>query len=166
MIVYLVRHGIAEDRGMAIPDSDRALTTDGIRKMHRIVSGLQRLDVQPAAIWTSPLRRTRETAEILAAGLGVNAVRLCDSLAPASSLDAVCAGLAGAPDSVMVVGHQPDLGELASRLLFGGQQGDSLPFKKGAVAKITWKDGDPTSRSRLEWFLTPAQLRLLGRSGG
>lgn len=166
MIVYLVRHGIAEDRGTAIADADRALTADGIQKMRRIVSGLQRLDVRPAAIWTSPLRRTRETAEILAAGLGVDGVRVCDSLAPEGSLDVLCAALARAPDSVMMVGHQPDLGELVSRLLLGTREGACLPFKKGAVARITWKDGDPTGRGRLEWFLTPAQLRLLGRSGG
>lgn len=161
MITYLVRHGVAEpDTGEG--DFSRALTVDGARKMQGIVSGLRRLGIRPAAIWTSPLRRTRETAELLASGLGCASPQLCDWLAPGGEPDALSGLGADLPDTLMLVGHQPDLGRLASVLLTGTPGHPCLPFKKGAVACIR-SDRAYGQDAHLEWFLTPAQLRLIGR---
>ena len=70
MELYLVRHAIAEDRADA-GDDERALTEAGRAKMIRATQGLRKLKVRPDLILTSPLRRARETAEILAQGLTV-----------------------------------------------------------------------------------------------
>ena len=63
--IYLVRHGIAADAGPGERDADRALTTDGKHKLKQIAAGLKVLGVAPAVILASPLRRTRETADVL-----------------------------------------------------------------------------------------------------
>ena len=68
VLIYLVRHAIAEDRELRadLPDEERRLTDKGMRRMRRAVEGLAALEVEVDTIWTSPLRRAKETAELLA----------------------------------------------------------------------------------------------------
>lgn len=164
MICYLVRHGIAEERSPERADGERALTAEGVRKMRQAVDGLRRLDVRPGAIWSSPLCRARETASLLTAGLGIKSSAICPALAPEGDQAAVLTAMQTAPSPLMLVGHQPDLGMLASRMLTGDAAGVFLPFKKGGVACITWNGHEPAGHDQLEWFLTPAQLRFIGRA--
>jgi phosphohistidine phosphatase len=68
MILYLVRHGIAEGvsgKGARV-DAERALTEEGREKSRDVAEGLQALDVRPTRIGASPLKRARETAQIIA----------------------------------------------------------------------------------------------------
>ncbi|MGB2942018.1 MAG: phosphohistidine phosphatase SixA [Candidatus Macondimonas sp.] len=164
MICYLVRHGIAEERSPERADGERALTAEGIRKMRQAVDGLHRLDVKPGAIWSSPLCRAQETASLLTTGLGIKSSAICAALAPEGDQAALLTAMQTAPAPLMLVGHQPDLGMLASRLLTGDADGVFLPFKKGGVACITWNGHEPAGHGQLEWFLTPAQLRFIGRA--
>ena len=163
MICYLVRHGIAEERSPERADGERALTAEGIRKMRQAVDGLHRLGVKPGAIWSSPLCRTQETASLLTTGLGIKSSAICAALAPEGDQTALLTAMQTAPAPLMLVGHQPDLGMLASRMLTGDANGVFLPFKKGGVACITWNGHEPAGHGQLEWFLTPAQLRFIGR---
>ncbi len=67
--LYLIRHGVAEERGEAWPDDfKRPLTADGMSRLRKSVRGLARLGVSFDVIVTSPLVRTRQTAEAVAAG--------------------------------------------------------------------------------------------------
>jgi phosphohistidine phosphatase len=109
--------------------------------------------------------RARQTAEVLSAVLAEGArVAVRDQLAPgqpsAAVLEAV-RGLRGAR-SVMVVGHEPDLGRLASYVLTGSASRANLPFKKGGTAAFELGDRAEGERAELLWFLMPRQLRALG----
>lgn len=164
--LYLVRHGIAEPPQGSAPDADRRLTPVGRRRLRRAAAGLARLGLQPAAILTSPLLRARETAAILAAALTTEGevevfARLEGGHVPAD----VVAGLHRhrAAGSLMLVGHQPDLGRLASYLLAGNPGVVDLPFKKGAVAAVEVSGLPPQGSGLLRWFLTPGQLRAIAR---
>ena len=161
MIAYLVRHGIAHpDRGGG--DFDRSLTEDGISRMRRVVAGLHRvMKVRPAAICSSPLRRTLQTAELIREGLDIPDLMLCDWLAPDGNPGEFGTTLQSVSDAVILVGHQPGLGELASRMLTGTDDLAFLPFKKGAAACIQLPES--CSRGQLQWFMTPAQLSFIGR---
>ena len=164
--LYLVRHAIAEEHAASGRDEDRRLTPEGAGKMRRAALGLQGLGVAPGAIWSSPLVRARQTAEILSAVLGGGGkVTLRDVLAPghpsAAVLEAVRA-LRGVR-SVMLVGHEPDLGRLGSYLLTGSPSRAQLPFKKGATAAFELGADAAGAPAELRWFLTPRQLRALGR---
>src|SRR5215510_14914096 len=68
MILYLIRHAIAEEARTGLKDQERALTAEGIAKFHRAARGMVRLmgEGAPRVIWTSPLVRSRQTAELLA----------------------------------------------------------------------------------------------------
>src|SRR5919201_2517208 len=93
--LYLVRHAIAEERGDAWPDdTKRPLSDDGISRMRKTARGLARLGVAVDVILTSPLVRTRQTAEIVAGAMDQKpAIVNIDSLAPGGGFTAVAADL-------------------------------------------------------------------------
>jgi len=160
--LYLIRHGIAEERGDAWPDdTKRPLSEDGMARLRKSVRGLSRLGVSFDVIVTSPLVRTRQTAEIVAAGLDSHPhVVNAESLGPAGSYAAVMADLEKHSKrlSIALAGHEPGIGELAARLA-GSRH--PIPFKKGAICRIDVDALPPGGPGELRWFLTPKILRSI-----
>ena len=70
MEIYLLRHGIAEDRSSTGRDSDRRLTDEGRAKLRRVLERVHQAGVRPSLILSSPYKRALETAEIAAHELG------------------------------------------------------------------------------------------------
>jgi phosphohistidine phosphatase len=166
-VIYLVRHGIAGPAPGERSDIDRALTPDGRRKMRRIAVGLKRLGVAPDVVLSSPLRRAEETAVVVVKTLARQRhVDIYPLLAPGHGAAEVLKGLHPyrAARELVLVGHQPDLGQLASHLLTRSARLAPLPFKKGAVAAIRVDTVPPGAPGVLMWFMTPKQLRALGTS--
>jgi phosphohistidine phosphatase len=116
-------------------------------------------------ILTSPLVRTRQTAELLAAAFA-RPPKVTDlaSLAVGGRPSAVIADLArfSKRRHLALVGHAPGIGDVAARLL-GARHG--LDFKKGAVCGIEVDALPPTRAGTLLWFATPRMLRSMGRAG-
>lgn len=167
-VIYLVRHGIAGPASAAVNDANRSLTAEGTRKITRVGAALKRLGVVPDAMLSSPLRRAEETAAVLARVLAPHiAVEIYPLLAPGHEAADLLHGLAAhrRAHSLMLVGHQPDLGELASYLVTGSSNLAVLPFKKGSVAAVRVAAVPPRASGVLEWFLTPKQLRTIARRG-
>src|SRR4051794_22789103 len=135
--LYLVRHGLAEDRGAKWPDdAKRPLSDDGISRMKKSARGLDRVDVKFDIILTSPLVRARQTADILSVEMdGHPPVVTIESLAPGGAFAALTADLEkhARKSRIALVGHEPAIGELAARLV-GSRH--PIEFKKGAVARI------------------------------
>jgi phosphohistidine phosphatase len=162
--VYIVRHGIAEDRAASGEDADRQLTDEGRRRVIEIAHGLKEIGVRPEVMLASPLPRAMETATLIASVLDRDievetAMPLsmdCDAAAVVAALEKH-----DGAGSVMLVGHQPQLGELASFLLTGSPSIIPLPFKKGGVAAIEVGTLPPRHAGELLWFMTPKQLRAL-----
>lgn len=161
-LIYLVRHGVAEEATIETGDAERALTQEGRRKMKDVARGLQVLGVAPEALLTSPLRRARETAEVLHAVLGGSKPRILEALENGHPAEAVAGGLPAKASMIVLVGHQPSLGELASYLLTGSPGLVPLPFRKGGAAAISVAGLPLRIPGTLEWLLTPKQLRALG----
>ena len=147
MKLYLLRHGIAEDARPGQDDADRPLTSEGIRRMEKAAHGM--LVVVPGLdrILTSPLKRARQTAEIVAAAFGMEA-EACPDLSLDGDPRSALKGLDRA-SSVLLVGHEPGLSVLAA----GGP--GRIEFRKGALARIDLPPG------RLVWLMTNRQLRSL-----
>jgi phosphohistidine phosphatase len=160
--LYLIRHGVAEERGEKWPDdSKRPLSADGMSKMEKIARGLARLELELDVILTSPLIRTRQTADIVAAELDqhppiVNA----DALAPGGDFAAVMTALEkqSRRSRIALVGHEPAIGELAARLI-GSRH--AMEFKKGAICRIDIDEIPPSGPGDLRWFATPKLLRAI-----
>jgi phosphohistidine phosphatase len=160
--LYVIRHGLAEERGDAWPDdSKRPLTEEGVSRMRKSARGLARIGVAIDIILTSPLVRARQTAELVAGGLDPRPSLVnVDSLAPDGGYAAVLADLqkhARRP-RIALVGHEPMLGELAARLI-GSRH--AIEFKKGAVCRIDIDDLPPAGPGELRWMLTPKIMRAL-----
>jgi phosphohistidine phosphatase len=162
--LYLVRHAIAAPRGEEWPDDDkRPLTARGIARFKETVEGLRKLGVEVDEIFTSPLVRARQTADLLAAGLpGKPVVRVLDTLAPGHEPRSVLALLARTVRRrrVALVGHEPGLGELAAHLVGAGR---ALPFKKGGVCRIDLESLTSRRPGALTFFVPPKLLRGLSK---
>jgi len=163
---YIMRHGVAVMRSATtfIDDAKRPLTPEGKQKMRAIASGLVRMGFDVDWIVTSPLVRAVETAEIIGELLTSKPpLEFCDALRPGGSAEELLKFLAKRPKCrrVLVVGHEPDLGELAARLMGAGRNAN-MPFKKGGCCLITFNEFPPKSPGRLVWWLTPRIMRKLG----
>ena len=161
--LYLVRHAIAAERGPNYPDDrERPLTSEGIARFKRVVEGLKEFDVKLELVLTSPLVRAAHTAELLVAGIGGKPrVEVLEALAPGGRMTQVLDAIAKYSKRfhhIAVVGHEPDLGELAVRLL---RARGTIEFKKGAVCSIELDGAMPTGPGTLKWLLPPRALRKL-----
>jgi phosphohistidine phosphatase len=161
--LYLIRHGIAAERGEEWPDdSKRPLTSQGIAKLKKEARGLVALDVSFEQIVSSPLVRTRQTADVIAEALkNKPPISTSDALAPAGTPAAVIEEIAKhvRKARVALVGHEPNLGELAAQLI---RSRTPLEFKKGGICRIDFDVLPPKGAGALRWFLTPRMLRKLG----
>lgn len=158
--LYLIRHGEAAERGEEYPDdSKRPLTSRGIARLKKEVKALEALGVELDQIITSPLVRTRQTADVFAEGLKSKPpVATSDALAPAGTPAGVMqeVGRHMRKGRIALVGHEPNLGELAARLI-GART--PLAFKKGGVCRIDFSVFPPKGIGQLMWFVTPRMLR-------
>lgn len=164
--LYLVRHAVAAERGPDYPDDRlRPLTDEGVTKFARAVAGLREFGVTLDVVITSPLQRARETADLLVAGLRPKPkLVVVEALAPDHTLAEVMTAVGKVASTgrgasrLALVGHEPDLGAMAARLL--GARG-TMEFRKGAVCRIDVDRAMPSGPGTLRWFLPPRALRGL-----
>jgi phosphohistidine phosphatase len=160
--LYLIRHGLAAERGEEYPDdSKRPLTTTGISRLRKEAKALETLGVGFDHIITSPLVRTRQTADVFAEVLKSKpSVSHSDALAPAGTPAGIFQELTKhmRKGRIALVGHEPNIGELAARLI-GART--AIEFKKGAVCRIDFEVLPPKGTGHLRWLVTPRMLRKI-----
>ena len=169
MTLYLLRHAIAAPRdAKRYPnDGQRPLTAKGVARMRAAARGIRALGIRPRRIHSSPLLRCMQTAEILAAELRPHpAVIPTPQLGPAGSARALLKILHGEGPrrDLLLVGHEPDLSELASALLDGAGKRSFVKMKKAAFCRIDVEGVPEPGRGRLAYLLPPRILRQLARS--
>lgn len=162
MLIVLFRHGPAADRDAKRwpDDRERPLTERGRDRTLRAAHGLVRLIGAPTMIYTSALTRAADTAQILARAAGIDRLDDLESLEPGGARTRTYEALAkhaGDSSIVVLVGHEPDLGELAGSLIGSAP----LALKKAGACAIE-VDGRPRAGAgELRWFLQPSILRQL-----
>ena len=163
MKLYLLRHGQAEELDSAkFPsDSVRPLTARGERNTRRLARALGQWEVTFDVILSSDLVRARDTADLVAEGLGSKGkVGRSEHLAPggdARELIKEINKLSPTPGSLLLVGHEPDLGRLVSLFCTGGYD---LPifFKKGGLCRLDVSALKYGCCAVLEWMIPPGVL--------
>ncbi len=169
MRLYLIRHGIAAP--LETPrskDAERPLTPLGIRKMRLAARGLAHLIPRSALLFTSPATRTRQTAKVIFEECSLRRkVKISEALAAHATPTQISRTLRSLKNvtHVVIVGHEPNLSQLASSLLLNPGQQLPIQFKKGALCVIEI----PTNRENLPagkllLHLSPRVLRKLGQS--
>ena len=145
MDLILWRHAEAED---GAPDHARTLTAKGIKQAAKVAAFLHQHLPDDHRILVSPSVRTQQTAAALTSHF-----TLAPTIAPGASAQAVlqAARWPDAGDTVLIVGHQPTLGEVAAQLL--GCEGATLSIKKCSIWWFSRRGGSDQITLRL--VITP-----------
>ncbi len=155
MTLYLLRHAEASDR--APSDAARELTALGSEQAQNVGAFCKRRGIKPSLVLTSPFKRAVQTASLAAAPLGLTPQTtpfLASGMTTEDALFELTAYKQFA--SVMIVGHQPDLGQLAATLL--GLRPDALPVDKASLICLEVERLAPGGAS-LQFFLP---VKLMG----
>jgi phosphohistidine phosphatase len=168
MYLLVIRHAAAMDKEefarTGRSDDERPLTPAGKKEMARVARGLHALISRLDALAPSPLVRARETAAIVARAYRRRVDAATRSLEPEARPTSFARWLATQrkTGTVAVVGHEPHLGALVTWLLAGVDE-PRVELKKGGACLLRF-DGKPRrAGARMEWLLTPAQLKSTGR---
>ena len=165
MMLYVMRHGIALEIGEQgiVTDEDRPLSSEGRERTREIAEGLRALGLDIDLVATSPLPRAEQTARIAAERVGGSPkVVLCEHLRPGGrAADLILWLRKQSARSIVIVGHNPDLGTVISRLATGTER-MSVNLKKAGVCCLSFDGPLLEGAGVLEWLLPPGQLRKLG----
>jgi phosphohistidine phosphatase len=168
MELYLLRHGIAVERGTEgyEDDAKRPLTPKGERKMKRIAEGMKKLGLSFDLLLSSRFIRARQTAGIVADNFkAVERLKFTRHLAPDGDPEDLIHDLARLyhrPKSALLIGHEPYLSGLMATLL-AGKPGLKANLKKGGLCLLTVDSLHYGPCATLEWLLTPRQMTRLAR---
>ncbi len=170
LTVLIVRHAIAADRNrLRWPDDAlRPLTARGVRRFRKAARGLAHFAPRPDEVWSSPLRRARETAALAAAHAHWPAAHSTPALRPGVATSVLGARLAArcgepkAPRRLALVGHEPSLSRFIAWAV-GARQNDAFELRKGGAALLEFDGPVRAGGARLRWLATPRLLRTLGR---
>lgn len=165
MVIFFLRHASAgKKRSNPKQDEKRPLDKDGIEQCREVGRALSLMDIQVDAIVSSPLKRATQTAALVGNELGYEgALKLDAALRPEATYEDFRGLLRknSKLESLLVVGHNPNLSEFCSLLLSKGTEPGAIDFKKGGVARVehSGKDG-----GELMWCITPRLVRALQSS--
>ena len=150
---------MARRKRTTLRDAQRRLTPAGIRRMQRAARVMARLEIRPARVFSSPRVRSRQTADIVAAALGVKVVerQALDYGFSAAALPALLAELPTDAD-LLCVGHNPYLPMVVQEL-----SGAQVSMKPGGLARL--KLYDDARLGILEWLITPRVFDTLETGG-
>lgn len=157
MDLYLMRHGIAFDHDeWNGTDFDRPLTDRGRERAEKVLNKLRKTrELAVDEIWSSPLVRARQTADIAGSVLGLP-VKLVEPLECGATLkDIVKYAKSNPPPArLLCVGHEPDCGQIVGELI-GDEAGD-YTFKRAGVARLSGEL--KPAGMKLLWLYTPKDV--------
>ena len=164
MNVFILRHGIAVERGTKgfEKDSERPLTAKGKRQLRNSAAAMKRMKLRFDLILSSPYVRARQTAEIVAEELKLKKrLKLSDTLKYENNPEAMISQittLKPMPKNLLLVGHEPYLSNLISRLV-SGNGNMAMDFKKGGLCKVEVENLREGTTAQLVWLLTPKLMK-------
>lgn len=162
--LYLVRHGIAVEHALRgdLPDDSRPLTEKGRRRFRRLARTFARLGEPLDLLFTSPLPRAVQTAEILAGALRQSGVSVLETLRPSvppKELLEDLAAKAKEAQAIGLVGHDPQM-TLLAELLGEVPKGAAIDFKKGSIVRVDVGDLASGKPSEPRYWLKPKSRTL------
>jgi phosphohistidine phosphatase len=154
MKLYLVQHGEASPEEI---DPARPLTAKGRKDVQKVASFLKKAGIGPLPVRHSGKMRARETAEMIASFLGAESqVQAREKLDPQDPVQPLVQEISGLDSDLMVAGHLPFLGKLASALLTGSESQNLLSFRQGGVVCLNRNENRIW---QVAWMVIPDILR-------
>ncbi len=160
MEIYLMQHGPALPKEQ---DLDQALSPAGEARIHTSGKALKKMGVNFDVILSSPKKRSKQTASIVAEEIGFPSEKIIETekvkaMAPPDETIKALTEYSG-NKKILIAGHLPSVAEIASFLLTEGSKA-IVEFEMGGCCRIDVEDL-PTHSGHLRWYLTPEQLKLI-----
>ena len=165
--LFLLRHAKSSWSDPTLADQERPLSARGRRDAKRIARHLAQLAIEPDLVLCSPAQRTRETLDLVRPALDASTSMIFEVELYGASADTLLDQLRGVPDgveSVLLIGHNPGVQDLALCLASEGVELNRLEEKFPtaalailAVPKVTWAQLSEAD-AVLEAFVVPRQL--------
>lgn len=159
--LYLLRHGDAMEAGY--DDAERPLSPLGEKQAAQAGLALQRLDIFPEIIISSPLERARQTAKAVQQILQKPEISTSEYLIPGTDQRQILELLNNiSRQTVLLVGHEPQLSTFISSLVSGSVSA-RIVMNKGSLARLDTPRPIVQGVCCLRWLLTAEQLEKLLR---
>lgn len=161
MILYIMRHAEAVAGSDSLQDNWRYLTEKGRSVAEKAASQITRIGPKPRLTITSPLTRAVQTAEIMAQkACRKNIIVVSELLLPGKEISDVVTHLDCCHDAkrVMLVGHEPQLGQLVAQLL--GHSHDEISMKSGSCVALELDQNSSKKPATFLWYLVPGKKRI------
>jgi len=150
MNLYLVQHAEPVSKEQ---DPQRPLSARGLADIGKVAAyAAKHCGIKTKQIYHSGKLRARQTAEVLATGLKLPAPAETDGLAPLDDPTIWAGRFTESSDNIMLVGHLPHMGRLASLLLCGDPETTPVQFQMGGIVALNWEE----SHWSLQWMIVPA----------
>ena len=159
MKLYIIRHAPAEDRSQFAltnqPDSLRPLTEKGRQRMMDVFKFFKKQESKIDMVLSSPFTRCQQTSDICKEFYPEANFISSENLTPDFLAEDLLNEIQSyGAESIAIIGHEPDLGQFISWLLFN-QATNRFPMKKSGIAKMDlYEDG----RTYLKWMLRPKMI--------
>jgi phosphohistidine phosphatase len=160
MEIYLMQHGSALPKEQ---DPEQGLGPDGKVEIHASGKALKKMGVSFDVILSSPKKRSKQTASIVAEEVGFPPDKIVEAdkvkaMTPPEETLAIIEDYSG-DQKILIAGHLPSIAEVASFLLTKGSKA-TITFERGGCCRIDIEDIH-THAGQLKWYLTPKQLELI-----
>ena len=165
MDIYILRHGKAEDHIQTISgDQKRKLTEPGKKEIELVAKGIKNLDIEFDYIISSPLIRAKQTADIALKIIKSKrkSLLIWNELKPESEVDSTIKKLKIIKQSasILLVGHEPHLSTLTSKIISGAEESDII-LKKGGLVHLRCSTVRSEFGGSLRSLMTPKQIKKL-----
>lgn len=164
MNLFILRHASAGTRRVnPLLDLKRPLDKDGKRHCLHLAHVLNAVKLQFDIVVSSPLKRSLQTAQLVATETGYESqILISNALAPSATLADFQRLLreCSAYENVLVVGHNPNITGFLAHLVAPSASGHTHPpirLRKGSIARLSLERGPAT----LQWLLDPRMVRAL-----
>lgn len=165
MELFILRHGEAGQRSLS-SDRIRPLTSSGKIEICEIAKALKTIGLKFDLVVTSPLKRAYDTAMIVSEVFNIDKVQVWNELAPEGKRTDVYQKISQLREeySVLIVGHQPLLGEMVNDIIHKSKSSPcNFLLKKGGIMRIRLLRKSNIPKGELKWLLTPRILKNISK---
>lgn len=161
MELFILRHGEAGQRLLS-SDRIRPLTSAGKAEIFEIAKALKIIGLKFDLIATSPLKRAYDTATIVSDVFNIGSkIQVWNELAPEGKRTDIYHKISQLREdySVLIVGHQPLLGEMVNDIIHKSKSSPcNFILKKGGIVRIRLLRKSNVPKGELKWLLSPRIL--------
>ena len=150
MKLFLVQHAKAASKDV---NPERSLTEAGQRDIRKVSAFIKPLNLSVDCLWHSGKKRAEQTAEVLGEVVEVRKEMVArEGLSPNDDVAALRDEIISGGKDIMIVGHQPFMGKLASLLLTGSELSGTLAFKQGGIVCLNCYQ---EKQWQINWMIIP-----------